>query len=442
MKHQVEPAQGKLGILLPGLGAVATTFIAGVEAVKKGIAQPIGSLTQMSNIRVGKRTENRNPKINEFVPLAQLSDIAFGGWDIYEDNVYEAAMNAKVLEQSLLQQIKPELEAIRPMKAVFDKAYVSNIDGVNVKKAATKYELAMQLIDDIENFKTANNCNRAVMVWCGSTEKYIEQSLVHSTIENFETGLKNNDTLIAPSMIYAYAAIKAGVPFANGAPNLTCDIPALIELSKETGTPIAGKDFKTGQTLMKTIVAPGLHARALGVRGWFSTNILGNRDGLVLDNPENFKTKEVSKLSVLDEIFRPELNPELYGELYHKVRINYYPPHGDNKESWDNIDIFGWLGYQMQIKINFLCRDSILAAPIVLDLALFLDLAKRSGMSGIQEWLSFYLKSPQTIEGLAPEHDIFKQLIKLQNTLRHIMGEDLITHLGLDYYQEVAEAMA
>ncbi len=442
MKHQVEPAEGKLGILLPGLGAVATTFIAGVEAVKKGIAQPIGSLTQMSNIRVGKRTENRNPKINEFVPLAQLNDIAFGGWDIYEDNVYEAAVNAKVLEASLLQSIKPELEAIMPMKAVFDKTYVANLDGTNIKKAATKYELALQLIDDIENFKTANNCTRAVMVWCGSTEKYIEQSAVHNSIESFEIGLKNNDPLIAPSMIYAYAAVKSGVPFANGAPNLTCDVPALIELSKETGTPIAGKDFKTGQTLMKTIVAPGLHARALGVRGWFSTNILGNRDGLVLDNPENFKTKEVSKLSVLDEIFRPELNPELYGELYHKVRINYYPPHGDNKESWDNIDIFGWLGYHMQIKINFLCRDSILAAPIVLDLALFLDLAKRSGMSGIQEWLSFYLKSPQTLEGLAPEHDIFKQLIKLQNTLRHIMGEDLITHLGLDYYQEVAEAMA
>lgn len=441
MEQNVKPAEGKLGILVPGMGAVATTFIAGVEAVKKGIAQPIGSLTQMSNIRIGKRTEHRNPKINDFVPLAQLNDIVFGGWDIYEDNVYEAAMNAKVLESSLLNAIKPELEAIKPMKAVFDKSYVQNLDGTNVKKADTKYDLALALIADIENFNQKNNCTRSVMVWCGSTEKYIEVSAVHQTIESFEQGLKNNDANISPSMIYAYASIKCGVPFANGAPNLTCDIPALLDLARETGTPIGGKDFKTGQTLMKTILAPGLHARALGVRGWFSTNILGNRDGYVLDHPDNFKTKEVSKLSVLDEIFKPESSPELYGELYHKVRINYYPPHGDNKESWDNIDIFGWLGYGMQIKINFLCRDSILAAPIVLDLALFLDLAKRADMSGIQEWLSFYFKSPQTMEGLAPEHDIFKQLIKLQNTLRHMMGEDLITHLGLDYYQELVEVM-
>ncbi len=441
MEQNVQPAKGKLGILVPGMGAVATTFIAGVEAVKKGIAQPIGSLTQMGNIRIGKRTENKNPRINEFVPLAKLDEIIFGGWDIYEDNVYEAAVNAKVLEASLLNAIKPELEAIKPMKAVFDKSYVQNLDGTNVKKAATKYDLALALIEDIENFNDANNCTRSVMVWCGSTEKYIEVSAVHQTIDSFEIGLKNNDENISPSMIYAYAALKTGTPFANGAPNLTCDIPALIDLARETGTPIGGKDFKTGQTLMKTILAPGLHARALGVRGWFSTNILGNRDGYVLDHPDNFKTKEVSKLSVLDEIFKPESSPELYGELYHKVRINYYPPHGDNKESWDNIDIFGWLGYSMQIKINFLCRDSILAAPIVLDLALFLDLAKRAEMSGIQEWLSFYFKSPQTMEGLPPEHDIFKQLIKLQNTLRHMMGEDLITHLGLDYYQELVEAM-
>ena len=441
MKQIIEPAKGKLGILIPGLGAVATTFIAGVEAVKKGIAQPIGSLTQMGNIRVGKRTENHNPAINDFVPLAQLNDIVFGGWDIYEDNVYEAALNAKVLELTLLQAIKPELEAIKPMKAVFDQSYVANLNGTHVKKAASKYDLAMAVIADIENVKDINNVSRVVIVWCGSTEKYIEHEDIHSTIEQFEQALRDNDKRIAPSMIYAYAAIKIGVPFANGAPNLTCDIPALIHLAKETQTPIGGKDFKTGQTLMKTILAPGLHARALGVRGWFSTNILGNRDGYVLDNPENFKTKEVSKLSVLDEIFKPELNPELYGELYHKVRINYYPPHGDNKESWDNIDIFGWLGYPMQIKINFLCRDSILAAPIVLDLALFMDLAKRAEMSGIQEWLSFYFKSPQTMEGLPPEHDIFKQLIKLQNTLRHMMGEDLITHLGLDYYQELVESM-
>ncbi|MES2003940.1 MAG: inositol-3-phosphate synthase [Bacteroidota bacterium] len=441
MKEQIQPADGKLGILLPGLGAVATTMIAGVIAVKKGISQPIGALTQMGSIRLGKRTENRYPLIKDFVPLANLDDIAFGGWDVYSDNVYEAAMNAKVLESSLLNSIKPELEAIVPMKAVFDKEYVRNLDGKHVKQAATKFDLAKAVMDDIENFRDANDCTRVVIVWCGSTEKYIEESAVHETIESFEAGLRNNDPAISPSMIYAYAAIKLGVPFANGAPNLTCDIPALMQLAKETGTPIGGKDFKTGQTLMKTILAPGLSARALGVRGWFSTNILGNRDGLVLDDPDNFKTKEVSKLSVLDDILRPDINPELYGDLYHKVRINYYPPHGDNKESWDNIDIFGWLGYTMQIKINFLCRDSILAAPIVLDLALFMDLAKRANMTGIQEWLSFYFKSPQTAPGLRPEHDIFKQLIKLQNTLRHIMGEDLITHLGLDYYQDLVEAL-
>lgn len=441
MKEQIQPANGKLGILLPGLGAVATTVIAGVVAVNKGLAEPIGALTQMGNIRLGKRTENRYPLIKDFVPLAPLQDVVFGGWDVYSDNVYEAAMNAKVLEASLLNAIKPELEAIKPMKAVFDKSYVKNLDGTHIKQAATKWDLANEVINDIENFKTANGCNRVVIVWCGSTEKYIEQSAVHETIESFEAGLKNNDPAISPSMIYAYAAIKIGVPYANGAPNLTCDIPALIELSKETNTPIGGKDFKTGQTLMKTILAPGLHARALGVRGWFSTNILGNRDGLVLDDPDNFKTKEVSKLSVLEDILQPDINPTLYGDLYHKVRINYYPPHGDNKESWDNIDIFGWLGYSMQIKINFLCRDSILAAPIVLDLAIFMDLAKRANMSGIQEWLSFYFKSPQTAPGLRPEHDIFKQLIKLQNTLRHMMGEDLITHLGLDYYQDLVEAL-
>lgn len=441
MKEQIQPANGKLGILLPGLGAVATTVIAGVVAVNKGLAEPIGALTQMGNIRLGKRTENRYPLIKDFVPLAPLQDVVFGGWDVYSDNVYEAAMNAKVLEASLLNAIKPELEAIKPMKAVFDKSYVKNLDGTHIKQAATKWDLANEVINDIENFKTANGCDRVVIVWCGSTEKYIEQSAVHETIESFEAGLKNNDPAISPSMIYAYAAIKIGVPYANGAPNLTCDIPALIELSKETGTPIGGKDFKTGQTLMKTILAPGLHARALGVRGWFSTNILGNRDGLVLDDPDNFKTKEVSKLSVLEDILQPDINPTLYGDLYHKVRINYYPPHGDNKESWDNIDIFGWLGYSMQIKINFLCRDSILAAPIVLDLAIFMDLAKRANMSGIQEWLSFYFKSPQTAPGLRPEHDIFKQLIKLQNTLRHMMGEDLITHLGLDYYQDLVEAL-
>jgi myo-inositol-1-phosphate synthase len=441
MKTNIEPAEGKLGILMPGLGAVATTLIAGVEAVKKGISQPIGSLTQMSSIRLGKRTENRYPKIKDFVPLAKLEDIVFGGWDVYDDNVYQAASHAKVLDQHLLDQVKGALEAIVPMKAAFDHNYVKNLTGTHIKEFTTRWDLAQQVIADIENFKKDNNLDRVVLVWCGSTEIYFEESEIHQTLASFEQALKDNDERIAPSMIYAYAALKLGVAFANGAPNLTVDIPALVELSKLTNTPIAGKDFKTGQTLMKTILAPGLTARALGVKGWFSTNILGNRDGLVLDDPDNFKTKEVSKLSVLEEIFQPELNPELYGDMYHKVRINYYPPRGDNKESWDNIDIFGWLGYEMQIKINFLCRDSILAAPIVLDLALFMDLAKRAQMSGIQEWLSFYLKSPQAAPGLKPEHDIFKQLIKLQNTLRHMMGEDLITHLGLDYYQELVDSI-
>lgn len=436
MKIKISPAEGKLGILIPGLGAVATTLIAGVEAVKKGISQPIGSLTQMGHIRLGKRTENRNPKINEFVPLAQLNDIVFGGWDVYEDNVYQAASNAKVLESSLLDAVKPALEAIVPMKAAFDQNYAKNLTGTHVK-TGTRYELAQQVMEDIKNFKEQNGLDRVVLVWCGSTEIYYEASAIHQSLAAFEQALKVDDKLIAPSMIYAYAALKLGVPFSNGAPNLTVDIPALIELSKLTKTPIAGKDFKTGQTLMKTVLAPGLAARSLGVHGWFSTNILGNRDGLVLDDPDNFKTKEVSKLGVLEDIFKPEDNQELYGNIYHKIRINYYPPHGDNKESWDNIDIFGWLGYKMQIKINFLCRDSILAAPIALDLALFSDMAKRAGMSGIQEWLSFYLKSPQTAAGLHPENDIFKQLIKLENTLRYLMGEDLITHLGLDYYDDM-----
>ncbi|SDM62082.1 myo-inositol-1-phosphate synthase [Daejeonella rubra] len=438
MKEQIKAANGKLGILMPGLGAVATTMIAGVAAVKKGLSKPIGSLTQMGSLRIGKRTDNNEPKIKDFVPLANLEDLVFGGWDVYPDNVYEAAMNARVLDANLLRDVRDELQAIKPMRAAFDKNYVKNLTGTYVKEG-TKHELALQLMDDIKNFKATNNCDRVVLVWCGSTEIYMEPSEIHETLAAFEQALIDDDARIAPSMIYAYASLKLGIPFANGAPNLTVDIPALLELAKETNTPIAGKDFKTGQTLMKTILAPGLSARSLGVNGWFSDNILGNRDGLVLDDPDNFKTKEVSKLGVLEDIFKPELNPDLYGDMYHKIRINYYPPHGDNKESWDNIDIFGWLGYKMQIKINFLCRDSILAAPIVLDLALFIDLAKRANMSGIQEWLSFYLKSPQTLPGLPAENDIFKQLIKLQNTLRHMMGEDLITHLGLDYYQEPIE---
>lgn len=432
----IKDPKGKLGILTPGMGAVATTFIAGVIAVRRGLGSPVGSLTQLGDIRLGKRTEPRNPKIKDFIELQDLNDIVFGGWDIFEDNVYEAAVKAAVIDQTLLNQVRSELEQIKPMKAVFDKNFVKNLDGTNVKSGKTKWDLTGELIKDIKTFKEKNNCDRLVIVWCGSTEVYIEEKEVHQTIEKFEDGLKNNNPDIAPSMIYAYAAIKCGVPYANGAPNLSCDVPALVELAKLNNVPIAGKDFKTGQTLMKTIVAPGLRARSLGIKGWFSTNILGNRDGEVLDDPASYKTKEVSKLSVLKDILSPEQHPDLYGNLYHKVNINYYPPRGDNKESWDNIDIFGWLGYEMQIKINFLCRDSILAAPIVLDLALFLDLAQRAEMSGIQEWLSFYFKSPQTAQGLNPIHDIFKQLMKLENTLRHLKGEDLITHLGLDYYEE------
>jgi myo-inositol-1-phosphate synthase len=437
MIMEVKEPTGKLGVLIPGLGAVATTLIAGVEAIKKGFAQPIGSITQMGNIHLNRKTGNDYPKVKDFVPLADIKDIVFGGWDIYEDNVYEAATRAKVLEPGMLHALRPELEALKPMKGVFDRSYVKNLDGTHTKQGANKYVLAEALMDDIAQFQYSRDCDRIVMVWCGSTEKYIEISDVHESLAAFEKGLKENDPRIAPSMIYAYAAIRLGIPFMNGAPNLSCDIPALIELAKQTDTPIGGKDFKTGQTLMKTILAPGLQARALGVKGWFSTNILGNRDGFVLDEPDNFRTKEVSKLSVLEDILRPDLSPELYGELYHKIRINYYPPHGDNKESWDNIDIFGWLGYSMQIKINFLCRDSILAAPLVLDLALFADLAKRAGQSGIQDWLSFYFKSPQTSPGLRPEHDIFKQLITLQNALRKMMGEEPVTPEGLDYLEEM-----
>ena len=429
-------AHGKLGVLLPGLGAIATTYIAGVIATNKGLGNPIGSFTQNNRIRLGKRTENRNPIVADFVPLAKLNDLVFGGWDIFEDNTYEAAKNAGVLENNLLDQLRDEMEQIEPMKAVFDKDYVQLIDGPNVKSGDTNWELMEALMDDIKNFKAKNNCDRLVMIWTGSTEKYVEPSDVHQSIEAFEAGLKNNDPRISPSMIYGYAAVKSGVPFANGSPNLAADTPALVELANKLKVPIGGKDLKTGQTLMKTILAPGLKARSLGIEGWFSTNILGNRDGQVLDHPDNFKTKEVSKLSVLDSILEPETHPELYKDLYHKVRINYYPPRGDNKEGWDNIDIFGWLGYKMQIKIDFLCKDSILAAPLLLDITLLLDLAQRAEMFGIQEWLSFFFKAPQTKEGLPPIHDIFLQKVKLENTLRHLMGENLITHLGLDYYEE------
>ena len=432
---KITPPRGKLGVLLPGMGAVATTFVAGVYAVRKDIGKPIGSLTQMGTIRLGKRPEKRIPMIKDFVPLSGIEDLVFGGWDIFEDNMYEAAVHAGVLGKEILNEIRPDLEAIKPMKAVFDRNYVKRLDGRYIKKGKNKMDLADQLREDFRRFKAEHKLDRMVMIWCASTEVYIETSPVHQSLEAFEKGLKDNNPAIAPSMIYAYAALSEGIPFANGAPNLTVDIPALQKLAKKMKVPICGKDFKTGQTLMKTILAPGFKSRLLGVSGWFSTNILGNRDGEVLDEPMSFKSKEVSKLGSLEYILQPELYPDLYKDFYHKVRINYYPPRGDNKEGWDNIDIFGWLGYPMQVKVDFLCRDSILAAPIVLDLALFMDLAARAGMSGIQEWLSFYFKSPMVAQGLYPEHDLFIQLKKLKNTLRHLKGEELITHLGLEYYE-------
>ncbi len=435
-KKNIKSPVGKLGILTPGMGAVSITFMAGVIASNKGIGKPIGSISQMGKIRIGKRTEEKNPSVNEFVPLASMKELVFGGWDIYYDNAYESAINAGVLEKDLLNSIKNELSAIKPMPAVFDSEFIKNINGDNVKNNKTKMQSAIALMEDIATFKKKNNCERLVMIWCASTEVYTQISDIHLSIDKFEQALRDNHPAIAPSMIYAYAAIKSGIPFANGAPNLTVDIPALIQLSKQQNVPIAGKDFKTGQTLIKTILGPGLKTRLLGIDGWFSTNILGNCDGEVLDDVDSFKTKEVSKLSVLDSVLEPDKYPELYKDMYHKVRINYYPPKGDDKESWDNIDIFGWLGYKMQIKINFLCKDSILAAPVVLDLAIFMDLAQRAGMTGIQEWLSFYFKSPQTKEGLVPIHDIFLQKIKFENTLRHLMGETLINYLGLDYYEE------
>ncbi len=416
------------------MGAVSTTTIAGVLAVRRGLAPPTGSLTQMGTVRLGKRTEGRSPLIKDFVPLTSLGDVVFGGWDIFEDNSYEAAKTAGVLEENLLETIRPELEAIKPMPAVFDRRYVKRLDGPNVKKGKNKKDLADQLLEDMRRFKEQNRCDRLVMVWCGSTEVFLTESPAHASLAAFEKALEANDDSIPSSMVYAYTAIREGIPYANAAPNLSADIPALIELADSTGSPLAGKDLKTGQTLIKTIIAPGLKARLLGVEGWYSTNILGNRDGEVLDDPESFKTKEESKKSVLDYILQPNLYPDLYKDLCHVVRINYYPPRGDNKEGWDNIDIFGWLNYKMQLKVNFLCRDSILAAPIVLDVALFLDLAKRAGMEGIQEWLSFYFKSPMHAAGLYPEHDLFIQMMKLKNTLRFLRGEDLITHLGREYY--------
>lgn len=434
--NKIKRASGKLAVLIPGMGAVTSTLIAGVEMVKKGLGKPFGSITQMQRIRLGKRYENRNPLIKEFVPLAELSDLVFGGWDIYDDTVYEAALKAEVFQPHQLHPIREELSAIKPMPAVFDKRFVKNLHPSILKKAKNKMELANLLIKDIDEFISKNKAERAVMCWCGSTEVYIEEKDVHKSLKKFEQGLKDNSPYISPSMIYAYAALKMKIPYANGAPNLSVDIPALLELSHINGVPIAGKDFKTGQTLMKTIIAPGLKARMLGITGWYSTNILGNRDGLVLDDAGSFRTKEKSKKSVLDTILEPELYPDLYGNIFHKVKIDYYPPRGDAKEGWDNIDIFGWMGMPMQIKINFLCRDSILAAPVMLDIILFLDLAQRAGLKGIQEWMSFFFKSPMHRPDLKPENDLFIQHIKLKNTLRLLMNEEVIDHSGLDYYDD------
>ena len=432
--EKIKEPEGKLGVLIPGMGAVATTFIAGVEAIKAGLGEPVGSLTQMGTIRLGKRTDDRSPLIKDFVDLAALDDLVFGGWDVFEDDCYEAATHAGVLKQETLDTLRQPLAAIKPWKAIFDRNYVRRLEGPHVKAGSNKWDQAQMVREDINSFKARHGLERLVMIWCGSTEIFMEPNPVHDSIEAFEKGLRENSPAIAPSMIYAYAALQEGIPYLNGAPNLTVDMPVMGELARQGGAPIAGKDFKTGQTLMKTLLAPGFKARMLGVQGWFSTNILGNRDGEILDDPHSFKTKEESKLGVLDYILQPHLYPKLYENLYHKVRINYYPPRGDEKEGWDNIDIFGWLGYPMQIKVDFLCRDSILAAPLVLDLVLFADLAKRAGLHGIQEWLSFYFKSPMTAPDLYPEHDLFIQLMKLKNTLRFLQGEELITHLGQEYY--------
>jgi myo-inositol-1-phosphate synthase len=442
-QYAPRPAEGRLGVLLPGLGAVSTTLIAGVELVRRGLARPIGSVTQYGTIRLGKRTEGRAPRVSDFVPLAGLDDLVFGAWDPFPDDAYDSAINAGVLDRHAhVEPIADFLKSIKPMPAVFDQRYVKKLEGVNVKPGRSKRAWADGLREDIRRFREENGCERLVMVWCGSTEIYIRPGEIHQSLDAFERAIDEDHDDVAPSMLYAYAALMEGVPYANGAPNLSVDFPALTELADKNGVPIGGKDFKTGQTLLKTIIAPGLKARMLGLEGWFSTNILGNRDGEVLDDPESFRTKEESKLSVLEHILQPEIYPDLYGKFYHKVRINYYPPRGDAKEGWDNIDIRGWLDYPMQIKVDFLCRDSILAAPIVLDLALFLDLAGRSNLGGIQEWLSFFFKSPITAPGLYPEHDLFIQQMKLKNTLRWLMGEEQITHLGLDYYLEETQAVA
>ena len=438
-KKEIKPAEGKLMVFIPGMGAITSTFLTGIFHIRKGISKPIGSLALMGQIRLGKRTEAKSPLIKDFVPLTDVNDLEFAGWDIYDTNMYDIAVNTKVVLPEHIESVKDELKAIKPMPAVFDSNFVKNISGPNIKKGKDKMDLAQQLMDDMKRCMKEKGADRAVMVWNASTEAFQEPGDIYESLDAFEAALKNSDERIAPSTIYAYAALSMGIPFVNGAPNFTVDTKALLELANKNKVPVAGKDWKTGQTLMKTILGPGLKTRLLGLSGWFSTNILGNRDGEVLDDPANFKTKEVSKLSVLDTILEAEKYPDLYGDYYHKVRINYYPPRGDEKEAWDNIDIFGWLNMPMQIKVNFLCRDSILAAPVVLDTLLFIDLAARTGFYGIQEWMSFYFKSPQAAEGITPFHDIFIQHTKLKNTLRYIMGEELITHLGNEYYEYMLE---
>ena len=435
--QDIAPARGTLGVLMPGIGAVCSTLLTGLFSARKGLARPIGSLTQTGKIRLGKRTEGRFEPIKDFIGLAGLEDMVFGGWDCFPDSAYEAALKAKVLTPEHIEAVRDELEAVEPMPAVFDRKFVRNLHGRHVKKGRTKMDLAEMLMKDIDAFRTRHRTDRLVMCWTASTEAFRSAQGVHASVKAFEAGLKTSSPDISPSQIYAYAALKMKIPYINGAPHITTDCPAFLELAARNRVPVCGKDFKTGQTLMKTILAPGFAARLLGIKGWFSTNILGNRDGEVLDDPASFRSKEISKLGVIDTILRPDLYPELYGDLYHKVRINYYPPRGDNKESWDNIDIFGWMDYPMQVKVNFLCRDSILAAPVVLDLILFTDLAARAGMHGIQEWLSFYWKSPMVREGLYPENDLFVQRSKLLNTLRYLMREELIHHTGLDYYYDL-----
>ena len=430
----IRPAAGKLGVLLPGMGAVATTFVAGVMLARRGLARPFGSLTQMATIRLGRRDEARSPRIAELVPLASLDDLVFGGWDLFPVSAWDAAQEAGVLEATHLAPIEEELRALRPWPAVFFPEYVRRLRGEHVKEETHRRALSDAVREDVRRFVRDEKLARCVAVWCGSTEAFSEPSEAHASLRAFEQALDRDDATISPSMIYAYACLKEGVPFANGSPNLSVETGALRELARERSLPISGKDFKTGQTLMKTLIAPGLRARMLGISGWFSTNILGNRDGEVLDDPESFRSKEATKLGVLETILQPHLHRELYGDMHHKVCIEYYRPRGDQKEGWDNIDLFGWLGYPMQLKVNFLCRDSILAAPVVLDVALFTDLAQRAGMSGVQEWLSFYYKQPMTAPGLYPENDLFVQLMKLKNMLRWMRGEDLITHLGQEYY--------